>query len=120
VLLSHGCCKKNLRSYPAATQKMICEDEYYLHTTISQIEFEARYTEVAGKWRIDYPEFARYFSAQWILGNFTNWKIYCSEPGIASTNNALESFNNIVKKSYTLNTRHSLSALVDILGADAV
>jgi hypothetical protein len=51
---------------------------------------------------------------QWILGNFTNWKIYCSEPGIASTNNALESFNNIIKKAYTLNTRHSLSALVDI------
>jgi hypothetical protein len=42
---------------------MICKDVYYLHTSISQIEFEARYSEVAGKWRIDNPEFARYFSA---------------------------------------------------------
>lgn len=109
-----SCCKKNLRSHPAATQKMISDEVYFLHTSVSQVEFEARYAEVAIKWRRDFPEFARYFSAQWILGNFTNWKIYCSEPGIASTNNALESFNNIIKKSYTLNARHSLSALVDI------
>jgi hypothetical protein len=108
-----NCFEKNLRSHPAATQKLIC-DVYYLNTSISQIEFESRYTEVAGKWRRDFPEFARYFSAQWILGTFMNWKICCSEPGIASTNNALESFNNIIKKSYTLHTRHSLSALVDI------
>jgi hypothetical protein len=108
------CCKKNLRNHPAVTKKMICEEVYYLHTSISQVEFEARYAEVAAKWRMDYPEFARYFAAQWIVGSFTNLKIYCSEPGIARPNNALESFNNIIKKSYTLNTRHSLSALVDI------
>ena len=83
-----SCCKKNLRSHPAATQKMISDEVYFLHTSVSQVEFEARYAEVAIKWRRDFPEFARYFSAQWILGNFTNWKIYCSEPGIASTNNA--------------------------------
>ncbi len=61
-----------------------------------------------------FSEFARYFTAQWILCTFTNWKIYCSEPGIASTNNALELFNNIIKKFYTLHTRHSLSAPIDI------
>ena len=55
-----------------------------------------------------------YFHMQWILGNFTTWKIYCSEPGIASTNNALESFNNTLKKSFTFNSRHTLSALLDI------
>jgi hypothetical protein len=106
------CCKKNLRSHPAATQKQICEDVYYLHSSISQIEFESRYMEVAGKWRRYFPEFARYFSTQWIFGNFTSGKIYCSEAGIASTNYALESF--IIKKSYTLNTRHTLSVLTDI------
>jgi hypothetical protein len=40
--------------------------------------------------------------------------MYCSAPGISSTNNALESFNNVIKKCYTLNARHSLSALVDL------
>jgi len=87
---------------------------YHLHSSISQEEFEDRYREVAGKWRTDFSEFARYFYMQWILGSFTTWKIYCSEPGIASTNNALESFNNTLKKSYTLNSRHAFSALLDI------
>jgi len=59
------------------------------------------------RWRIDFPEFARYFNTQWILGNFTKWKIYCSEAGIASTNNALESFNNVIKRCYTFNARYS-------------
>jgi hypothetical protein len=45
---------------------------------------ESRYTEAAGKWSRDFQEFARYFSAQLILGTFTNWKIYCSEPRIAA------------------------------------
>jgi hypothetical protein len=92
-----NCCKKKLRSNPTVTQKMICEEVYFLHTSVSQVEFEARYAEVAIKWRRDFTEFARYFAAQCFLGNFTNWKIYCSEPGIASTNNALESFNNIIQ-----------------------
>jgi len=109
-----NCCKKNVRSLPAATQKSIVEDIYSLHTSISQAEFDNRYVEVSTNWRANYPEFARYFSAQWMSGNFTNWKIFCSEPGIASTNNALESFNNVIKRSYTLNARHTLSALLDI------
>ncbi len=61
------------------------------------------------------PEFAQYLNNQWVLGNFTSWKIFCSESGVVSTNNALESINSIIKKSYTLNARHTLSALVDIL-----
>jgi hypothetical protein len=109
-----NCCKKNLRSHPAAIQKTICDDKYYLHCSVSEVEFEGKYREVSGRWRIDFPEFSRYFNTQWILGNFTNWKIYCSEPGIANINNTLESFNNVIKRCYTLNARHSLSALVDL------
>jgi hypothetical protein len=109
-----NCCKKNLRSHPAATQKVICDEIYHLHCSVSEVEFEGRYREVSARWRIDFPGFARYFNTQWISGHFTNWKIYCSAPGIASTNNALEYFNNVIKRCYTLNARHSLSALVDL------
>jgi hypothetical protein len=97
-----NCCKKNLRSHPAATQKLICDEIYHLHCSVSQQEFEGRYREVSTRWRIDFPEFARYFNTQRISGHFINWKIYCSAPGIASTNNALESFNNDVIKGVTL------------------
>jgi hypothetical protein len=76
---------------------------YHLHCSVSEVEFEGTYREVSARWRIDFPEFARYFNTQGISGHFTNWKIYCSAPGIASTNNALESFNNVIKRCYTLN-----------------
>jgi hypothetical protein len=67
-----NCCKKNLRSHPKDTQKEFCHVIDHLHSSISQEEFEDRYREVAGKWRTDFPEFARYFHMQWILGNFTH------------------------------------------------
>ena len=35
--------------------------------------------------------------------------------GVASTNNCIESFNAIIKRSYTLYVRHTLPALNDIL-----
>ncbi len=109
-----NCCKKNLRSHQAPTQKVIIDEIYNLHSSVSQQEFEGRYREVSARWRNEVPEFARYFHTQWFLGNFNDWQIYCSAPGVASTNNALESFNNIIKRCYTLNARHSLSALVDL------
>ena len=98
-----NCCKKSLRSHPAATQKLICDEIHHLHCSVSEQEFVGRYREVSARWRIDFPEFARYFNMQRISGHFTNWKIYCSAPGIASTNNALESFNHVIKRCCTLN-----------------
>jgi hypothetical protein len=35
--------------------------------------------------------------------------------GVACTNNSIESFNAVVKRTYTLGVRHSLPALYDIL-----
>jgi hypothetical protein len=109
-----NCCKKSLRNHPAATQKLICDEIYNLHCSVSQQEFEGRYREVSARWRTEVPEFVRYFNTQWFFGNFNDWQIYCSAPGVASTDNTLESFNNIIKRCYTLNARHSLSALVDL------
>jgi hypothetical protein len=51
-----NCCKKNLRSLPAATQKQSCDDVYHLHCSISQVELENRYREVARRWRFDFPD----------------------------------------------------------------
>ena len=56
-----NCCKKNIRSHPAATQKVIIDEIYILHCSVSQQEFEGRYREVSARWRNEVPEFARYF-----------------------------------------------------------
>ena len=110
------CCKDNLKRCTRAEQKPIFHDIYYLHCSSSEVDFNERYDEVMSRWRASVPDFATYFDEQWNTGDeFTNWKIFCSEPGVASTNNALESFNKTIKKSYTFGTHHCLSALFDII-----
>jgi hypothetical protein len=44
-----NCCKKNLRSHPAATQKRICDDIYHLYCSVSEVEFEGRYRVVSAR-----------------------------------------------------------------------
>jgi hypothetical protein len=68
------------------------------------------------KWRRTALDFSNYFEEQWNNGDeFTNWKIFCSEPGVSSTNKALESFNKTIKKSYTFWMCHCLSAPFNII-----
>jgi hypothetical protein len=40
-----NCCKKNLRSHPAATQKLFCDEIYHLYCSTSEQEFEVRYRD---------------------------------------------------------------------------
>jgi hypothetical protein len=88
------CCKDNLKQCTKAEQKQIFADIYYLHCSSSNDDFRECYEEVMPRWRRAVPDFANYFEEQWNNGDeFTNWKIFCSEPGVTSTNNALESFN---------------------------
>jgi hypothetical protein len=64
---------------------------------------------------LNLQDFANYFEMQWINGSFANWSIWNSAPGIAGTNNALESFNNVLKRTYTQRIRHSIPTLLGIL-----
>ena len=110
------CCKDQLKRCTKAAQKSIMDEVYYLHCSSCEEDFIERYEEIMPRWRTTVPDFADYFQEQWNNGDdFTNWKIFCSEPGVVSTNNALESFNKTIKKSYTFGTRHCLSALFDII-----
>jgi hypothetical protein len=107
-----NCFKKNLRSYPKDTQKDICDEIYHLHSSISQEEFEDRYRVVAGKWRTEFPEFARYCNGSWVIsppGRFIAVSL-----GLRVQSMLWSPFNSTLKKSYTLNSRHTLSALLDI------
>ncbi len=68
------------------------------------------------KWCNEEPGFAEYFIDQWDTENsFNSWRIFCSASGVASTNNALESFNKTIKKNFTLGSHHLLPALFDII-----
>jgi hypothetical protein len=81
-------CQVKLKGKPMKEQKDILHDIDELHSTTSQ--------------------------TQWNSGSaFNKWKVFCYPPGVANTNNSLESFN--AKRSYTNHTRHTMSALYDII-----
>jgi len=57
-----------------------------------------------------------YFENQWNSGAaFNQWKVFCCPPDVATTNNSLASFNAMFMRSYTNHTRHTMSALYDII-----
>lgn len=109
-------CKDHVKCRPKSVQESIMKDIYYLHQSYSQEEFQVRLEETNSKWEIEEPSFSEYFLRQWNTeDSFNTWKIFCSAPGVATTNNALESFNNTIKKIYTFGARHTLPALFDII-----
>jgi len=80
-------------------QKEMMKDITELHSCASFDEYNTLYRRVFAKWCIDYNEFAYYFEQQWNTGtDFTNWKVFSCEPGVCTTNNALESFNAMFKR----------------------
>jgi len=97
-------------------QKEVLHELDELHCTTSLEEYNNLYRRTFRKWSEKCSDFAYYFEQQWNSGtSFNQWKVYCCPPGIATTNNALESFNAMFKRSYTNHTRHTLPALYDII-----
>jgi hypothetical protein len=79
-------------------QKDMLKDITELHSSASFDEYNSIYCRVFAKWCIDYNDFAYDFEQQWNTGTeFTNWKVFSCEPGVCTTNNALESFNAMFK-----------------------
>ncbi|ETM02418.1 hypothetical protein L917_01113 [Phytophthora nicotianae] len=58
---------------------------------------------------------AQYISGHWLNGRFSTWPLYWTLIGLASTNNAVETFNAVVKPDYTLRRRLKMGALLQDL-----
>jgi hypothetical protein len=109
-------CQVKLRGKPMHEQKEILRDIDELHSTISPSEYNNLYRMTYRKWCDQYSSFTYYFEQQWNSGTaFHQWKVHCCLPGVATANNTLESFNAMFKRSYTNHTRHTMTALYDII-----
>ena len=51
----------------------------------------------------------------WFEGEWSNWMIYCSKPGLANTNSNIESFNNVLKRDYFRSRKVPMRAALDII-----
>jgi hypothetical protein len=109
-------CQVKLRGKPMHEQKEILRNIDELHSTISPSEYNDLYRVTYRKWCDQCSAFAYYFEQQWnSVTAFHQWKVFCCPPGVATMNNSLESFNAMFKKSYTNHTRHTMTALYDII-----
>lgn len=84
----------------------ILNDVDSLHSITDENIFDAASEAFLQKYK-DQIEFVTYFRAQWLIQN-RNWFLGAA-PNSPSTNNALESFNRVIKDSNTLRERFPLS-----------
>jgi hypothetical protein len=96
-------CEDKLRGN--AEKELILQDLMDLHSTLSGEEFDSKFSTMLCRWLVRSSEFALYFYHQWVQGNFVEWQIFCSAPGVASMNNAVESLN-----ATSRNTLHATNA----------
>ena len=98
----------------------VLKDLHFIYESKDAIAFLRRSNEVLDKWRSaekssNLEQFADYFEKQWVKRPFNRWWMGCSKPGVAHTNNALESFNNAIKQKYTHRKRLTLVNYFDML-----
>lgn len=84
----------------------ILNDVDSLHSITHENVFDAASNAFLQKYK-DQTEFITYFKAQWLEQN-RNWYLGVA-PNSPSTNNALESFNRVIKDTHTLRERFPLS-----------
>ena len=102
-------CEDKLRGN--AEKELILQDLTDLHSTLSQGEFDTKFSTMFRRWFVGSSDFALYFYHQWVQGDFREWQIFRSAPGVASTNNAVESLNANIKKYFTCRKRFKLGKL---------
>jgi hypothetical protein len=89
-------------------KELILQDLMDLHSMLSWEEFDSKFSTMFSHWLVRSSAFALYFYQQWMQGDFVEWQIFHSAPGIASTNNAVESLNVSIKKYFTCHKRFKL------------
>jgi hypothetical protein len=99
-------CEEKLRGN--AEKDVILKDISELHSTLTQAEFDTKFSHMFNRWLANSDNFALYFYQQWVVGEFKEWQIFCSSPRVATTNNAVESLNATLKKYFTCRKRFKL------------
>ncbi len=59
--------------------------------------------------------FFTYFNKKWLSGDFVNWQIFNTPPGFATTNGPIESYNNTIKKFFTMRKIYNMLPALEIL-----
>jgi hypothetical protein len=74
--------KEKLRTYGKDVQMDVLLDVQQLHSCCTESLCQSTFRELLHKWNDTGPDFATYFTLQWMtINSFSHWKTYCSKPG---------------------------------------
>ncbi|POM81688.1 Hypothetical protein PHPALM_303 [Phytophthora palmivora] len=94
---------EHIRGVVGESVSLILHHLYQMHFARNEEEFR-RFSDAAiEKWKA-VPElvtFAEYFKKQWLDTTLSNWSVFHTPPGYATTNNPVETFNKVIKQDYT-------------------
>jgi hypothetical protein len=79
----------------------VMKDVSTLHNSTCEATFKLQLNSINSKWvREGLVEFKEYFNKQWIKSSFNKWQIYHTPPGLAQTNNPVETYNSTIKTHF--------------------
>ena len=96
--------KKNVREHKnllvdKERYKDMVKDLTTIHMSTSEAECKKNKLSFSKKYSKKEPSMYDYCTS-WFNGEWSNWMIFCSKPGLANTNSNIESFNNVLKRDY--------------------
>jgi hypothetical protein len=82
------------------------------HTSRTLHEYDDLLETRLNRWKTksELQGFHEYFVKQWINSDFSNWQLFHTPPGYASTNNPLEQYNARIKQDFTKRFKHHLKS----------
>ncbi|ETP53177.1 hypothetical protein F442_01898 [Phytophthora nicotianae P10297] len=106
-----------LKSVPDRLSEQVMADIYDLHFATTSAVFDEQVKQVLTKWSGDehLVGFQDYFERTWVTSAFWRWQCFHTPSGFATTNNPVEQFDRLIKRDYTLRTKHKIGTLVQLL-----
>ncbi|KAG3232863.1 hypothetical protein PI124_g22059 [Phytophthora idaei] len=99
----------------------LCErvvaDIYDLHFASSKEVYDEQMKIVLEKWSREgqLVGFRSYFNNIWMKSEFWRWQCFHTPSRYATTNNPVGQFNRLIKRDYTLRTKHKIGTLLQLL-----
>lgn len=107
LLKSHPATTTRPEVHPTLAQKRIISGEFWkLVHSLDKADGIARFIEATA----NIPGLTEYFVGQWVESAVSLWHVRDSAPGVVHSNNAMESFNAVFKRCYSL--RRPLPSLI--------
>ncbi|KAG2938555.1 hypothetical protein PC117_g11174 [Phytophthora cactorum] len=97
--------------------EQVVVDIYDLHFASAKVVYDEQVKIVLEKWSLEeqLTGFRSDFNNIWIESDFSRWQCFHTPSGYATTNNPVEQFNRLIKRDYTLHTKHKIGTLPQLL-----